>query len=523
MSTTFFTKLEARVSQVDSLLCIGLDPHGKEILGDDFATASEEAKCDAAFTFCKTIIDATLPYAACYKPNAAFFEALGANNGNATLVRVLNEIPDEVPILLDVKRGDIGSTAAAYAEASYDHCNADGVTLSPLMGWDSVAPFITDKYSDKGAFLLCKTSNPGSNDLLALALAGGETVYERIAKLAQQWSLKSGATSSNLGLVVGATDSTALSKARAAAGEGVWILAPGVGAQGGNLEEAFRAGCNAEGTAMLVPVSRGISRAADPAAVAKDLMENINAIRTKLKESSASAESDESSDTIATYQKEFLEFSLSQNVLRFGEFVLKSGRTSPYFFNAGLFASGAALFKLGTAYASSIMNSPELVDGKGGVNFDVVFGPAYKGISLGAVVCAALYSDYGIDVGFAYDRKEAKDHGEGGKLVGASMSDGKRVLVVDDVITAGTAIRQSHTMLESIGAKMIGVVIALDRAEKRSLDDPVSAVQAVQRDLNVSAISIVSLPQLQVFLEKSPDYGEETLNKVREYRREYGV
>jgi orotate phosphoribosyltransferase len=163
------------------------------------------------------------------------------------------------------------------------------------------------------------------------------------------------------------------------------------------------------------------------------------------------------------------------------------------------------------------------MDGKGGVNFDVVFGPAYKGISLGAVVCASLYSDYGIDVGFAYDRKEAKDHGEGGKLVGASMSDGKRVLVVDDVITAGTAIRQSHTMLESIGAKMVGVVIALDRAEKRALDDPVSAVQAVQRDLNVSAISIVSLPQLQVFLEKSPDYGEETLKSVRDYRTEYGV
>merc|ERR1712078_193663 len=214
--------------------------------------------------------------------------------------------------------------------------------------------------------------------------------------------------------------------------------------------------------------------------------EKINAVRKKLKEEGSSGASN--TETIEPYQKEFLEFSLSQNVLKFGSFVLKSGRTSPYFFNAGLFASGAALFKLGTAYASAIMNSPELVDGKGGGNFDVVFGPAYKGISLGAVV-------------------------------GASMSDGKRVLVVDDVITAGTAIRQSHTMLESIGAKMVGVVIALDRAEKRSLEDPVSAVQAVQRDLNFSAISIVSLPQLQVFLEKSPDYGEETLQSVRDPER----
>ncbi len=402
-STSFFTKLEARVSQVDSLLCVGLDPHGAQILGDSYATATSAEKCEAAFTFCKTIIDATLPYAACYKPNAAFFEALGVEDGNATLVRVLAEIPSEVPILLDVKRGDIGSTAAAYAEACYDHCKADAVTLSPLMGWDSVAPFVTgtdagfffgmdwksgyavifkhwfshiqtillfafclfsikltDKYSDKGAFVLCKTSNPGSNDILALSLAGGETVYERIAKLAQLWSSKSGAA---LGLVVGATDSTALANARKAGGEGVWILAPGVGAQGGDLEEACKAGFNAEGTAMLIPVSRGISKAEDPGKAAKELAEKINAVRTKIKEesiSSSSSSSNQADDTIEAYQKEFLEFSLSQNVLKFGSFVLKSGRTSPYFFNAGLFASGAALFKLGTAYASAIMNSPEL-------------------------------------------------------------------------------------------------------------------------------------------------------------------
>ena len=156
------------------------------------------------------------------------------------------------------------------------------------------------------------------------------------------------------------------------------------------------------------------------------------------------------------------------------------------------------------------------------MNFDVLFGPAYKGISLGAVVCASLFSDYGVNVGFAYNRKEAKDHGEGGKLVGASMTD-KRVLIIDDVITAGTAIRESFGMLSSINAKAMGVVIALDRAEKRSLDDPVSAVQAVARDLGVPVVSIVNLPQMQTFLAKSPDHGEDILKKVSEYRREYGV
>lgn len=163
------------------------------------------------------------------------------------------------------------------------------------------------------------------------------------------------------------------------------------------------------------------------------------------------------------------------------------------------------------------------VDEGGNSSFDVLFGPAYKGISLGAVVSSSLYHMFGVDVGFGYNRKEAKSHGEGGTLVGARL-DGKRVLIVDDVITAGTAIRESHTMLLEAGAKPVGVVIALDRAEKRSLEDPVSAVQAVARDLGLSVVSIVSLPQLQTFLEKDlHKYGAETLENVKKYREEYGV
>jgi orotate phosphoribosyltransferase len=162
------------------------------------------------------------------------------------------------------------------------------------------------------------------------------------------------------------------------------------------------------------------------------------------------------------------------------------------------------------------------VDANGKVKFDVVFGPAYKGISLGAIVCTALYSDFGVDAGFAYNRKEAKDHGEGGILVGSSMTD-KRVLIVDDVITAGTAIRESHNLLESIGATPVGVVIALDRAERVSLDDPLSAVQAVARDMAIPVVSIVALPQLQEYLRLSPGYDEGLLKLVTEYRSKYGV
>lgn len=162
------------------------------------------------------------------------------------------------------------------------------------------------------------------------------------------------------------------------------------------------------------------------------------------------------------------------------------------------------------------------MDSNGKVKFDIVFGPAYKGISLGALVCSALYSDFGVESGFAYNRKEAKDHGEGGILVGASITE-KRILIVDDVITAGTAIRESFDLLQKYNATPVGVSIALDRAEKRSLDDPLSAVQAVARDLEIPVVSIVALPQLQEFLRGSSDYGEDVLAQVSEYRSQYGV
>lgn len=162
------------------------------------------------------------------------------------------------------------------------------------------------------------------------------------------------------------------------------------------------------------------------------------------------------------------------------------------------------------------------VDANGKVIFDIVFGPAYKGISLGALVCAALYSDFGVESGFTYNRKEAKDHGEGGILVGASITD-KRILIVDDVITAGTAIRESFELMEKYNATPVGVSIALDRAEKRSLDDPLSAVQAVARDLKIPVVSIVALPQLQEFLRSSPEYGDDVLKQVSDYRSQYGV
>ena len=210
------------------------------------------------------------------------------------------------------------------------------------------------------------------------------------------------------------------------------------------------------------------------------------------------------------YQKEFIRFALETGVLRFGEFVLKSGRRSPYFFNAGLFNTGARLERLGHFYAEAIAAS-ELV-------FDVLFGPAYKGIPLVSATAIALAREQGRDLPWCFNRKEVKDHGEGGQLVGAPLAG--RVLIVDDVITAGTAIRESLAIIEAHGARPAGVVVALDRQEKGQ--DERSAIQQLEEEAGVPVVSIVALEQLVEFLRDDPAM-QAHLEAIEAYRAAYGV
>ena len=210
------------------------------------------------------------------------------------------------------------------------------------------------------------------------------------------------------------------------------------------------------------------------------------------------------------YQKDFIEFALALDVLRFGEFTLKSGRTSPYFFNAGLFNSGRALARLGQFYAAAIVDS--------GLDYDVMFGPAYKGIPLAAITTVALAEHHGQDVAYCFNRKEAKDHGEGGNIVGAPLAG--RVLIIDDVITAGTAIRESMQIIEQANATPAGVIIALDRQEKGSGE--LSAIQEVEQQYDIPVLSIIKLEHLIGYLEKQPEM-QDRLEAVRAYRKQYGV
>ncbi len=210
------------------------------------------------------------------------------------------------------------------------------------------------------------------------------------------------------------------------------------------------------------------------------------------------------------YQREFIQFALERGVLRFGEFTLKSGRVSPYFFNAGLFDSGLALAKLGRFYAQALMDS--------GVSYDVLFGPAYKGIPLAATTAVALAEQHQRDVPWCFNRKEAKQHGEGGSLVGAPLVG--KVLIVDDVITAGTAIREVMQIIQAQDAQAAGVLIALDRQERGTGE--LSAIQEVERDFNIPVLSIVSLQQVLQFLAESPEL-KQYLPAVERYRENYGI
>ncbi len=211
-----------------------------------------------------------------------------------------------------------------------------------------------------------------------------------------------------------------------------------------------------------------------------------------------------------SYQREFIEFAIEKGVLKFGEFTLKSGRTSPYFFNAGLFNTGDAIAKLGRFYAAAIEDAK--------IDYDVMLGPAYKGIPLATTTVVALANDFGKDVPYVFNRKEVKDHGEGGNLVGAPLAG--RVLIIDDVITAGTAIREVMTLIDENGATPAATVIALNRMERGTGE--LSAIQEVERDYNMQVASIISLDDLVEYLEEQGGR-EAELTAIRAYRDEYGI
>ena len=424
---TFFQRLEDRVNQIDSILCIGLDPHPAEV--PSFTRAG-------LVSFCRRLIEATIPYAAAYKPNAAFFEQLGAE-GWLALEDVLALIPDEIPVILDAKRGDIASTADAYAASAFGHFHVDAITLNAYLGKDSVDPFL--KKPENGAFILCKTSNPSAAEFQNLIVSDGqfqEAFYVQLAKKVQTWD-----TASQIGLVAGATHIDSLRKIREAAPQ-TWILAPGVGAQGADLSEALRAGLRPDGLGMLMPVSRGISKSDDPARAAQTLCREINLIREQIR-----LEGKESQQPVDRFLPLIGDELLHSGCVKFGNFTLKSGLQSPIYIDLRRLISYPSLLNtVCEAYTACLKK----------LEFDRIAGLPYAALPI-----ATLISQKG-NWPMIYPRKETKEYGTKASIEG-DYNPGERIVILDDLATTGGSKFEAIEKLCEANLIVKDVVVLIDR------------------------------------------------------------
>lgn len=423
-ANSFFERLERRARETGSLLCVGLDPHPADLA---------EPSAQAALGFCLGLARQTAPFALAFKPNAAFFEAFGAE-GWAALRELIRALPQEVPVILDAKRGDIASTAEAYARSVFHHLGAGAVTLSPYLGRDALQPFLVEE--GKGVFLLCKTSNPSAVELQDLELAQGGTLYERVAGLAGEWG-----SAQNLGLVVGATQPGSLRRVRELAPQN-WILAPGVGAQGGDLRTTLQAGLRSDGLGMLVNVSRGLSRAADPAAEAARLCAEMRAVQHEVQGGGGAGRGwmDPAREALAMGL-------LKAGCVRFGEFRLKSGLISPIYLDLrNLAAHPLLLGQVAQAYGKVLE----------GLEFARMAGLPYAALPI--VTAVALHNRRP----FLYPRKETKEYGTRAEIEG-EYHPGETVVVVDDLATTGGSKFEAVDKLTQAGLVVRDVVVLIDR------------------------------------------------------------
>ena len=438
----FFTQLQRRAQEIDSLLCVGLDPHPDQL---------SKVGSRAALDFCIRLVDSTFDIALAYKPNSAFFEFYGSE-GYAVLHELIEYIPEGIPIVLDAKRGDIASSAKAYADGIFGKLGVNAVTVNPYLGLDAINPFLQN--CDQGVFLLCKTSNPGSEDFQDLYLQNpsglsgpldGGKLYELIASKAVEWNIQD-----NLGLVVGATQIRPLRSVRRIATD-LWLLTPGVGAQGGDLELALEAGLRADGFGMLIPVSRGISTANDPRQAAFDLKERINHFRNDRDHVPRSSK-------IASVRQPG-ELNLAIDILKsgcvqFGDFTLKSGIHSPIYIDLRrLTGLPDLLVEVARSYKEILI----------GLQFDQLAGIPYAGLPIATAV--SLLGNWSL----VYPRKESKSYGTQVEVEGI-FDKGQKVVLIDDLATTGGSKFEAIEKLAMVGLSVEDVVVLIDRESGAALE-----------------------------------------------------
>ncbi len=417
MSNRFLDKLSGLLAKGQAPLCIGLDPH-PERLPDRYPDL---------LAWNRAVIEQTADLAACFKPNIAFYEALGSD-GHGLLADTLAAIPENIPVILDAKRGDIESTAAAYARACFEGWNVDAVTLSPYLGADSVRPFTS--YSDRYVFVLCHTSNPSAGEV-QWSSHWGMPLYQRIASQAQHWG------DGNAGLVIGATYPEALADVRALAPD-VWFLVPGVGAQGGDAANALQQGANAEGRGVLINVSRGISLADDHRQAAQSYIEKML------------VEPEPVQPQILSHQMRKLALMLhGLGCIRFGEFTLASGKQSPVYIDLRLLVSDTSALALAAQiYAKQIA----------GLVVDRLAGVPYAALP----IATAVSLETGLPL--IYPRKEVKTYGRG-QAIESIFNAEEHIVVIEDLVTSAGSLLKCVEVLRGAGLEIRDAVVLIDREQ----------------------------------------------------------
>ena len=423
----FFQSVTARARATNSLLCVGLDPRA-----DSAAEARDQ---------CRRIIDATADLAVTFKPNSAFFEAHGPD-GMRALREVIVNVPDDIPVLLDAKRGDIGSTSEAYAAAAFDQMGAHALTVSPYVGLDGLGPFLARP--GRAAFILCKTSNPGADEFQALSVntkAASRPLYEMVAQHAQAAN-----TRGNVGLVVGATFPAEMARVRALA-PGLWFLVPGVGRQGGDLHATLAAGLRADGLGLLINVSRGIASASDPRAEAARIATEIRTLRAEIGTARQAAMG--SGPVVPARISTVAQALLDAGCVRFGSFTLKSGEVSPIYLDLRLLVSHPAVMRaVARAYAALLA----------GLKFDRLAGLPYAALPIATAISLEM------DRPLIYPRRETKDYGTRAMIEGTFKA-GETIVVIDDLATTGGTKIEAIDKLSMAGLRVNDIVVLVDREQ----------------------------------------------------------
>jgi uridine monophosphate synthetase len=426
----FFQRLEQAIEKSGSLLCIGLDPDPKRLphwFKDD---------PDPVFAFNRHIIDLTCDLVCAYKPNIAFYEALGAKGWETLKNTIAHAQQCGVPVILDAKRNDIGSSAEKYACAAFEQLRADAITVNPYMGWDSVEPFL--RYKDHAVFVLALTSNPGAQDFQCLD-GNGHSLYERVVEQSVGWNERG-----NLGLVVGATHPDEICSVRAIA-KNEWLLMPGIGSQGGDLAAALANGLREDGSGVIVNASRSVIYAEDPREAAMALRAQIQEAQVRRRE-----QGNCSDEPTPSNNPNLVALALGLHeigAIQFGDFTLSSGIQSPFYLDLRLLVSDPDVLAHAARAFADILDD---------IYVDRLAAIPYAALPMGTAVSLQT------KLPLIYPRKEVKSYGTR-RAVEGHFNPGEMVAVLDDLITNGASKLEAIRPLHQAGLKVHDVLVLIDR------------------------------------------------------------